>query len=69
MQISLRSDEFFGIKILILRIFETFFIEGSYLKLVEEFTQTLDISTIFDEGNPKVTSFILAKEAQAEREK
>ena len=65
---SLRFDEFFGItklKILVLSVFETFLLLK--LKLVDEFivTLTLDISTIFNEGNPKVTSFKLAEEAQA----
>ena len=39
------------------------------LTLVDEFTLTnltLDISTIFNEGSPKVKSFNLAEEAQAE---
>ena len=30
---------------------------------IDEFTLTLDILTIFNEGNPKVTSFNLAEEA------
>ena len=34
--------------------------------IVDEFILTLDISTIFNEGHPKVTAFNLAEEAQAE---
>ena len=52
-----------------MRVFETFFTEGSYLKFVEEFTLTLDISTIFNEGHPKVTAFNLVKKRKQKGQK